>query len=188
MRSDDLHALPANLPVPQDDGACAHLAAGLRLPALPLPSTHGRRVDLSALAGRTVVYAYPRTGVPDRDPPAGWDLVPGARGCTPQSCAFRDRHTELRALGVAVFGLATNPPAWQREAAERLHLPFELLSDEGLALTRALRLPTFEVAGETLLRRFTLILRDGAIEHVRYPVFPPDSDAGAVLDWLRTHA
>lgn len=183
-RSDDLHALPPDLPVPVDDGACDHLP-GARLPAIALPATRGDRVDFSTLGGRTVVYAYPRTGLPTEDPPAGWDLVPGARGCTPQSCAFRDHHAELRALGAGVFGLSTNPPAHQREAAERLHLPFPLASDEGLALTRALRLPTFEVAGMTLLRRFTLIVRDGVIEHVRYPVFPPDADAAAVVAWLR---
>lgn len=183
-RSDDLHSLPANLPVPVDDGACAHLV-GLRVPPVSLPSTRGGRVDLSALAGRTVVYAYPRTGVHDRDPPDGWDLIPGARGCTPQTCAFRDHHAELRALGSEVFGLSTNPTDYQREAAERLHLPFALLSDADLALTRALRLPTFEAAGMTLVKRLTMVLRDGVIEHVFYPVFPPDRNAGDVIAWLR---
>ncbi len=182
-RSDDLHALPPGLPVPEDDGACDHLPGAL-LPAIALPTTLGDQVDFSALRGRTVIYAYPRTGLPTEDPPAGWDRIPGARGCTPQSCAFRDHHTELRALGAGVFGLSTNPPAHQREAAERLHLPFALASDESLALTHTLRLPTFEVAGLTLLRRFTLIVRDGVIEHVRYPVFPPDADADAVVAWL----
>ena len=185
-RSDDLHSLPANLPAPVDDGACDHLR-GARVPRVGLPGTRGGVVDLGALGGRTVVYAYPRTGVPDRDPPDGWDLVPGARGCTPQSCAFRDHHAELAALGARVFGLATNPTDYQREAADRLHLPFELLSDARFELTEALRLPTFEIAGMRLLRRFTLILRDGAIEHVMYPVFPPDRNADDVIAWLRAH-
>ncbi|MEO5987622.1 MAG: peroxiredoxin [Candidatus Eisenbacteria bacterium] len=182
-RSDDLHSLPEDLPVPQDDGACAHLL-GARWARVSLMSSQGRLVDLAAIAGRVVVYAYPRTGVPDRDPPAGWDLIPGARGCTPQSCAYRDQHAELRALGALVFGLATNPPAYQHEAAERLHLPFELLSDEAFALTQAMHLPTFEVGGMRLLRRFTLIARDGVIERVHYPVFPTNADAGRVLEYL----
>lgn len=184
-RSDDLHSLPAGLPVPVEDGACAHLW-GAAMPRVSLPSTGGGEVDLSSLAGRTVVYAYPRTGTPDRDPLPGWDMIPGARGCTPQSCAFRDHHAELAARGARVFGLSTNPIEYQREAAERLHLPFALLSDEAMALTRALRLPTFEIAGLTLLKRFTLIVRDGVIEHVFYPVFPPDANAGEVVAWLRT--
>jgi peroxiredoxin len=185
MRSDNLYQLPPDLPVPQDDGACRHLP-GLRLPRLALASTGGGRVDLSALAGRTVVYAYPRTGEPDRDPPPGWDAIPGARGCTPQSCAFRDHYQELMRAGAAhVFGLSTQDSAYQREAVERLHLPFEILSDENLELSRALKLPTFEVAGMTLVKRLTLILRDGAIEHVFYPVFPPDRNADQVLAWLR---
>ena len=142
-------------------------------------------MDLSALSGRTVVYAYPRTGEPDKDPPPGWDAIPGARGCTPQSCAFRDHFEELRRAGASeVFGLSTQDTGYQREVAERLHLPFELLSDAKLELTRALELPTFEVAGMTLIKRLTMILRDGAIEHVFYPVFPPDRNAGVVLAWL----
>jgi len=183
MRSDDLYSVPPDVPVPVDDGACDHLL-GARVPAVALPGTRGGLVTLAALPGRTVVYAYPRTGVPDRDPPAGWDLIPGARGCTPQSCAFRDHHAELTALGAEVYGLAINSPAWQREAAERLHLPFALLSDEAMQLTRAMRLPTFEAGGVTLLKRFTMILRDGVVEHVRYPVFPTAGDAPAVVAWL----
>ncbi len=182
-RSDDLHALPEGLPVPVDDGACAHLP-GARLASVQLVSTRARRVDLSTIASLVVIYAYPRTGVPDRDPPAGWDLIPGARGCTPQSCAYRDHFAELRAYGACVYGLATNPPDYQREAAERLHLPFELLSDEHFALTEAMRLPTFDIAGMRLLRRFTLIARDGVIERVHYPVFPTDGDAAKVLEYL----
>ena len=182
-RQDDLHTLPAGLPVPVDDGACDHLP-GLRLPPLPLASTAGVPVDLRDLPGTTVVYCYPRTGEPDRDSPPGWDAIPGARGCTPQSCAYRDRHRELGALGARVFGLSTQDTAYQREAAARLRLPFPLLSDAGLAFAGALRLPTFEVAGLTLIKRLTLILEAGRIETVFYPVFPPDQDAAAVLAWL----
>jgi peroxiredoxin len=185
-RSDDLYSLPPDIPVPVDDGACAHLT-GARWLSVPLPSTAGRFVDVSVLSGRTVIYAYPRTGLPDRDPLPGWDLIPGARGCTPQSCSFRDHHRELAELGARVFGLSTNPSEYQREAAERLHLPFELLSDASFELTRALRLPTFEIAGYVLLKRFTLIARDGVIEHVMYPVFPPDKSADDTIAWLRAH-
>lgn len=184
MRSDSVYELPNDLPVPQDDGACAHLA-GMSLPPIGLPSTGGRVVDLSRLAGTAVIYAYPRTGRPDQELPTGWNAIPGARGCTPQSCAFRDHYQELGRAGAAhVFGLSIQDSAYQREAVERLHLPFELLSDAGLELAKALTLPTFEVDGMTLIRRLTLILRDGAIAKVFYPVFPPDRNAGDVLDWL----
>lgn len=182
----NLYQLPDDLPAPEDDGACAHLP-GFRLPALPLPATDGTTVDLAALPGRTVVYCYPRTGRPDEPPPDGWDAIPGARGCTPQSCAFRDHHQELRGLGARVFGLSTQDTAYQQEAVARLHLPFPLLSDAALRFARALRLPTFEVAGMTLLKRLTLILRDGQIEHVFYPVFPPDANAAEVVRWLAAH-
>lgn len=182
-RSDDLYALPENLPVPVDDGACDHLP-GLALPALALRSTRGRVVDLSTLTGRVVLYCYPRTGQPDRDPPAGWNEIPGARGCTPQSCAFRDLYQEYRKMGVRVFGMSTQDTDYQREAVARLHLPFELLSDEDLEFARALRLPTFDIEGMTLIKRLTLVARDGTIEKVFYPVFPPDANAGEVLDWL----
>ncbi|GAA5514069.1 peroxiredoxin Bcp [Deinococcus carri] len=178
--------LPANLPAPPDDGACAHLP-GMRLPALSLPATDGDAVDLATLPGRTVLYVYPRTGRPDEPLPEGWDLIPGARGCTPQSCAFRDHHAELRTAGARVFGLSTQDTAYQREAVERLHLPFPLLSDADLRLAGALGLPTFGAAGETLLRRVTLILREGVVEHVFYPVFPPDRNAADVLAWLAAH-
>lgn len=182
-RTDDLHALPADLPVPVDDGACDHLPR-MRLPSLPLAATDGTVVDLASLPGRTVVYCYPRTGQPDRDVPAGWNEIPGARGCTPQSCAYRDHHAELRALGARVFGLSTQDTGYQREAVERLHLPFSLLSDADLTFARALRLPTFRFDGMTLVKRLTLIVEDGRIEHVFYPVFPPDADAGRVVAWL----
>ena len=172
------------LPAPTDDGAAAHLV-GLRLPSVPLPATEGHTVDLSAQPGRVVVYAYPRTGVPDQPNPDGWDAIPGARGCTPQACAFRDHYAELKALGVtAVYGLSTQESSYQREAAGRLHLPFALLSDEALALTNALRLPTFRVGPMILLKRLTLIIRNGTVEHVSYPVFPPDRNAGEVARWL----
>jgi peroxiredoxin len=185
-RSDNLYQLPADLPVPVDDGACDHLP-GLPVPARPLPATHGAPVDLAALAGRTVVYAYPRTGEPDQDPPPGWDAIPGARGCTPQSCAFRDHHQELQALGARVFGLSTQSTAYQQAAATRLHLPFALLSDADLTFAHALRLPLFTVAGMTLIKRLTLVIRDGRIEHVFYPVFPPDQNAAVVTAWLAAH-
>jgi HAD superfamily hydrolase (TIGR01509 family) len=176
--------LPENLPVPIDDGACRHLT-GMSLPSIALPSTVGRNVDLAQLPGRVVVYCYPRTGQPGAPVPAGWDEIPGARGCTPQTCAFRDHFAELRVLDTRVFGLSTQDTAYQREAATRLHLPFELLSDAALEFARRLQLPTFEFAGMTLVKRLTLIVNDGRIEKVFYPVFPPDKNAEEVIQWLR---
>nr|WP_246363461.1 peroxiredoxin [Deinococcus budaensis] len=178
--------MPGSLPAPLDDGSCAHLP-GLEVPPLPLPATDGSQVDLASLPGRTALYIYPRTGRPDEALPTDWDLIPGARGCTPQSCAFRDHHAELRGAGARVFGLSTQATAFQQEAARRLHLPFPLLSDAQGRFTAALRLPTFEVDGQTLLRRVTLVLRDGAVEHVFFPVFPPDRNAADVLAWLVAH-
>lgn len=181
----NLLELPSDLPVPEDDGAAAHLT-GTRMPDVALPSTAGGAIVLSQLSGRAVVYAYPRTGVPGEQAlDENWETIPGARGCTPQSCAFRDHHHELRDAGARVFGLSTQDTAFQREAAERLHLPFTLLSDDRLELTRALKLPVMVVADVTLMKRFTLVLDDGAIEHVFYPVFPPDKHAEVVLAWLR---
>jgi peroxiredoxin len=180
-------ALPADLPVPEDDGAARHLP-GMRVPAVALQATDGAEVRLDAVPGRSVVFAYPRTGRPGEQSLGGdavWDAIPGARGCTPQACAFRDEHSRFEALGVRVFGLSTQTPADQAEAAERLHLPYPLLSDARLELARALELPTFEVEGVTLLRRHTLFLRDGVIEQVQYPVFPPDGAAEAALAALR---
>ena len=170
-----------------DDGACAHLT-GMAVPSVPLPSTAGDAVDLAALRGRAVVYCYPRTSRPDQPPLPEWDRIPGAKGCTAQSCAFRDHHAKLRALGVQVFGLSTQDTEYQREAVERLQLPFPLLSDAGLGLASALRLPTFAVAGQTLLRRLTLVLRDGRIETVFYPVHAPEENAAQVIAWLRANA
>jgi len=185
VRRGSLAELPPDLPVPLDDGAAAHLV-GRILPALMPASTDGSNVDLSSLPGWVVVYAYPRTGRPNESPLVeDWDAIPGARGCTPQSCAFRGHDADLRALHAWVFGLSTQPTEYQREAVERLHLPFPLLSDPDLAYTDVLRLPTFAVAGQTLLKRLTLIARDGRIEKVFYPVFPPDKNADEVLTWLR---
>jgi peroxiredoxin len=175
----------SRLPEPQDDGEARHLFSAA-LPRIALPSTDGLDVELAEVAGLTVVYAYPMTGRPGVALPEGWDEIPGARGCTPQSCAFRDLHGELLVAGVSrVFGLSTQDTAYQREAAERLHLPFPLLSDAALRLTTALRLPVMFVGGATLLKRMALIIRDGVIVHVFYPVFPPDRNAGDVLAWLR---
>jgi peroxiredoxin len=177
--------LPEDLPVPQDDGAAKHLS-GMQLPQLGLASTDGSKVDLSRLKGRIVVYAYPRTGVPGKPLPGGWDAIPGARGCTPQSCGFRDHFAEMRKAGVDhLFGLSTQDSDYQRELAERLHLPFAILSDAGLVFTKALRLPIFEVEGMILLKRLTLVIDDGRITHVFYPVFPPDKSAQEVVDWLQ---
>jgi len=182
-RSDNLYELPKDLPVPVDDGACDHLS-GMRLPAVPLKSTAGHIVDLASLPGKTVVYCYPRTGKPDEEPPRGWNKIPGARGCTPQSCAFRDHHKELQATGARLFGLSTQSTEYQREAVERLRLSFELLSDSELAFAGALRLPTFKVESMVLIKRLTLILLDGQVEKVFYPVFPPDKNAREVMEWL----
>ena len=183
----DLHALPSDLPVPVDDGAADQLA-GRSLPAVALRSTGGGEVDLAAAAAaaqRLVLYVYPRTGVPGEPLPDGWDAIPGARGCTPQSCAFRDHHAELRDAGADVLGLSAQTAEEQAEFAAREHIPFALLSDSQLALARELGLPTFEAGGMRLYKRITLIVEDGAIAKVFYPVFPPDRNAADVLAWLR---
>jgi len=188
MMSDILHnplTLPDDLPAPEDDGATRHLQ-GARLSDLPLPATDGEAVSLSRLIGRTVVYIYPRTGRPGQPLPEGWDGIPGARGCTPQSCGFRDHFADLKRLGVAqLFGLSTQATDYQREAAERLHLPFAILSDADLTLTRALDLPTFTVEGMTLIKRMAWVIDDGVISKVFYPVFPPDKSAGEVVSWIQ---
>lgn len=184
----DLNELPADLPPPVDDGAAAHLV-GEHLPPIALPSTNGTSIRIDRVppdVQRLVLFAYPRTGRPGEPSlTPDWDSISGARGCTPESCGFRDHAAELRAAGAAVAGLSTQDTEYQREAAERLQLRFPLLSDAELQLTRALRLPTFTVAGHTLLRRLTLVVRDGVVEHVFYPVFPPDTHADEVLAWLR---
>lgn len=182
--STNLFQLPPDLPRPVDDGAAAHLE-GAFLPDVALPSTDGTFVNLSDLRSRWVIYIYPMTGRPDVPLPDGWDGIPGARGCTPQSCSFRDHYRELKELGTGVFGLSAQTSDYQREARDRLHLPFQLLSDSLLQLKDALRLPTFTVAGMELFRRLTLIAEEGKIRKVFYPVFPPDRNADDVLAWLR---
>jgi peroxiredoxin len=175
----------SRLPPPVDDGAARHLP-GTAVPDISLLATDGSGVSLARLDGRTVVYAYPLTGRPGTALPDGWDEIPGARGCTPQTCAFRDHYQDLLGAGAAhVFGLSTQDTAYQREAAERLHLPFRLLSDAALRLTTGLKLPAMLVDGATLLKRMALIIDDGVITHVFYPVFPPDRNAVEVLEWLR---
>lgn len=183
--SDSVYPLPDDLPEPEDDGAADHLPDS-RVPSMLLSATDGSTVDLAVRDGRTVVYCYPMTGRPDEDVvPDGWDSIPGARGCTPESCGFRDHHAELRDAGAdAVFGLSVQTTAYQREARDRLGLPFELLSDSPLDFADTLNLPTFEIEGDRYLDRLTLIVTDGRIEHVFYPVFPPDTHAGEVKDWL----
>jgi peroxiredoxin len=187
MRSDDLYSLPPDLPIPVDDGSCDHLA-GMLWPSVPLRSTRGTYVSLAAVkAAWLVVYFYPRTGLPHQDPPGGlaaWDAIPGARGCTPQACSYRDNHAALVQHGAQVLGVSTQDTEYQRDVVDRLHLPFDLLSDAGLELAGALQLPTFSVAGQTLIKRLTLIGRGGRIEKCFYPVFPPNADAGNVLSYI----
>jgi peroxiredoxin len=178
----------SQLPKPEDDGAARHLP-GMKISSIELPATDGSKVDLSAREGKVVVYLYPRTGRPGEPNPDGWDLIPGARGCTPQSCAFRDHFGDLKSLGVArLFGLSTQDSSWQKEVRERLHLPFPLISDESLRLTRAMRFPVFETGGMILLKRMTLIIQDGVIETVFYPVFPPDRNPAEVAAYLKAHS
>jgi peroxiredoxin len=179
--------LPTNLPVPKDDGGARHLK-GMSLPDLELPSTSNRRVNLSKIASpRVVLYAYPMTGRPDVKLPAGWDEIPGARGCTPETCGFRDHHQDLAKLQAEVFGVSTQSTEYQQEMVKRLEVPFEVLSDEHFALTKALKLPTFTVEGMTLIKRLTMIVGNNRIQHVFYPVFPPDQHAEEVIAWLKAH-
>ncbi len=176
------------IPSPTDDGGAEHLT-GLAVASVLLHGTDGRTVDLASIKGRCVVYAFPMTGRPDVPLPDGWNMLPGARGCTPQSCAFRDHSDDLRQKGVGqIFGLSTQSTGYQQEAVERLHLPFPLLSDETRSFASAMRLPTFDVEGKTLLKRLTMIIDNGTIVRVFYPVFPPDRNAQDVLDWLETEA
>lgn len=175
----------SQLPAPEDDGAVAHLP-GMRVPSVALAATGGGVVDLAVVPGRVVVFVYPMTGVPGEALPDGWDMIPGARGCTPQACAFRDLYADLQAAGAsAVFGLSTQTPEAQAEAAARLHLPFPLLSDAGLALADGLQLPRFEAGGTERLKRVSLVMDDGVISKIFYPIFPPDQNAEIVLDWMR---
>lgn len=183
MTRDDISRLPPGLPVPVDDGAAAHLT-GMRMPPIGLASTSGRTVCLSDEIGWTVVYCYPRTGEAGLDPAPGWNEIPGARGCTPQTCGFRDRNDDFSMRGVRVFGMSTQTSAYQREMVERLAVPFEVLSDASLEMVHALRLPTFTFREMTLMNRLTMFIRDGTIEHVIYPVFPPDRSADEALRWV----
>lgn len=176
----------AGLPVPQDDGAAAHLR-GATLPLLALEATSGERVDIGAVPGWLVLYVYPRTGQPGVASPAGWDAIPGAKGCTPQACSFRDHYAELRALGATLYGAAAQDAGYLREARQRLQLPYHLLADPDLTLKAALGLPTFQAAGMELYRRLTLIARNGHLEQVFYPVFPPDRNVLDVIEWLRAN-
>jgi len=194
----DPNFLPHDLPKPKDDGACNHLI-GLTLPNIKLLATNGMIINPSQFTGTTVIYCYPRTGRPGQDPPGGnkfWDSIPGARGCTPESCHFRDSYAEYTALNITVFGLSTQDTEYQQEAATRLHLPFSLLSDVHYEFTEKLNLPTFEVDIEEngqinstrLIKRLTLICVDNKIKHVFYPVFPPDTHADEVLKWIKENA
>lgn len=188
MTNNDYTSAPETLPEPKDDGQTDHLP-GRTVRSVPLPATDGSEIELSSTRRWTVVYCYPKTGRPDEDViPDGWDEIPGARGCTPEACGFRDHYQELNEAGANnVFGLSVQTSDYQREAKARLELPFELLSDAELELARQLNLPTFEVGDEELLKRLTLVLSDGRIEHVFYPVFPPNEHADEVLDWLETN-
>ncbi len=183
MIQNPLTQLPDNLPVPEDDGACRHLV-GQPLPDIPLLASSGASIHLSQLPGLTVLYAYPLTGRPGMALPPAWLTIPGAPGCTLEACGFRDHHSEIRQFGAEVFGLSTQSTDFQREARERLHLPFDLLSDESLTFTDALSLPTFTPDSARLLKRLTLICHSGSIEHVFYPVFPPDTHSADVISYL----
>ena len=175
--------MPEDLPRPIDDGACDHLI-GMKLPDIDLLATDGSVVNLSAQKRKTVVYCYPMTGKPGIPLPEGWDEIPGARGCTPQSCSFRDHHSELSALGADVFGLSAQDTEYQREMVERLHLPFLVLSDANFKFCELMRLPTFEVSGMRLLKRVTMIAENNTVIKVHYPIFPSDSDAPWVIEQL----
>ncbi len=183
----NLNQLPPNLPRPVDDGGARHLV-GLALPDLELPSTSNRRVNLAKItAPRLVIYCYPMTGQPGKALPAGWDDIPGARGCTPETCGFRDHHRDLAKLHADVYGVSTQSTPYQQEMVHRLEVPFEVLSDEKMAFAKALRLPTFTVDGMTLLKRLTIVAEHGRITKVFYPVFPPDTHAEEVIAWLKAH-
>ena len=179
----NFNELPTDLPVPLDDGATNHLK-GMKLPRVSLQATNGKRIDLADIKGRLVIYCYPMTGQPNVALPDGWDQIPGARGCTPQSCSFRDHHSELSALGANVFGLSVQDTEYQREMVERLHLPFLVLSDANFKFCELMRLPTFEVSGMRLLKRVTMIAENNSVVGIHYPIFPSDSDAKWVIDQL----
>jgi peroxiredoxin len=182
----NINELPADLPVPLDDGSTDHLK-GMKLPKVSLQATNGKRIDLADIKGRLVIYCYPMTGQPNVALPDGWDQIPGARGCTPQSCSYRDHYQELQSLGAQVIGMSVQTTDYQKEMADRLHLPFPVVSDVDYEFQNALNMPTFVTAGMTLLKRVTLIANDGVIEAVHYPIFPSDSDAAWVLEYLKSH-
>ncbi len=182
----NVYEIPPNLPIPEDDGSTNHLR-GLRLPNISLNATDGTTVNFGTIFSRLVIYCYPMTGQPNVALPNGWDQIPGARGCTPQSCSFRDHYRELQALGAGVVGLSVQTTEYQKEMVDRLHLPFPVVSDSNYQFQKALNMPTFIAAGMTLLKRVTLIANDGVIEAVHYPIFPSDSDPGWVIDHLKRH-
>jgi peroxiredoxin len=182
----NFNELPTDLPVPLDDGSTNHLK-GMKLPKALLQATNGKRIDLADIKGRLVIYCYPMTGQPNVALPDGWDQIPGARGCTPQSCSFRDHYQELKALGAEIIGLSVQTTEYQKEMVNRLHLPFPVVSDVEHQFQRALNMPTFVTAGMTLLKRVTLIANHGVIEAVHYPIFPSDSDAAWVVSYLKSH-
>jgi peroxiredoxin len=182
----NLNQLPTDLPIPQDDGSTNHLK-GLKLPNLSLNASNGKAINLADIKGKLVVYCYPMTGQPNVALPEGWDQIPGARGCTPQSCSFRDHYQELQELGAEVLALSVQPTEYQKEMVDRLHLPFQVVSDVNYQFQKALNLPTFVAAGMKLLKRVTLIANNGVIEAVHYPIFPSDSDPSWVIDYLKSH-
>jgi peroxiredoxin len=182
----NLNQLPSDLPIPHDDGSTHHLR-GMKLPSVSLTATSGKTLHLGSIEGKLVIYCYPMTGQPNVDLPDGWNQIPGARGCTPQSCSYRDHYQELKALGAEVVGLSVQSTAYQKEMVDRLHLPFPVVSDADYQFQKALNMPTFVAAGMTLLKRVTLIANNGVIEAVHYPIFPSDSDAPWVIDYLKTH-
>ncbi|MEO0047365.1 MAG: alkyl hydroperoxide reductase/Thiol specific antioxidant/Mal allergen [Pseudomonadota bacterium] len=182
----NLTQLPTDLPIPQDDGSTNHLKR-MKLPKVSLNATNGQIINLADIKGKLVIYCYPMTGRPNVALPDGWDQIPGARGCTPQSCSFRDHYQELQALGADVVGLSVQSTEYQKEMSDRLHLPFLVVSDANYQFQKALNMPTFVVAGMTLLRRVTLIANNGVIEAVHYPIFPSDSDPAWVMEYLKSH-
>ncbi len=183
----NLNQLPSDLPIPHDDGSTHHLR-GMRLPNISLSATNGKAINLGGIKGKLVIYCYPMTGQPNVALPDGWDQIPGARGCTPQSCSYRDHYQELKALGAEVVGLSVQSTDYQKEMVERLHLPFPVVSDEDYQFQKALNMPTFVAAGMTLLKRATLIANHGVIEAVHYPIFPSDSDPAWVIGYLKSHS
>lgn len=180
----NLHELPDNLPIPVDDGACNHLL-GSRVPSIYLNATSGKSVDLGSVAGTAVIFFYPMNGKPDSPPMIGWNDIPGARGCTPQVCSFRNEYSQLVAMNAKVFGVSSQPLADQKEASARLALPYELLNDTPLELTHAMNLPTFEYEASIYIKRITVITIDGVIKKTFYPVFPPDKNVSDVITWIK---